>query len=524
MVDTDGYFYVIGYLGFDAKGPILNIFKYKPDGTYDGTRTGNIEPWTHFCSGQIDTTPNLSDDTEKTRFKNYIYSTLQPMLAQEIGFSDSNLWTGAYIPPHKYRSAKQDTYYGGFGAQQIARHLGSAPYCPCYADSVFTGTYVYSFPTVNFARIPKLRNSDSYVISNGWPNFKIFRYQYNGSTYVCLYQVAQNRNDNGSHDVFFIKGNQYFQTTEEGTGTGICTNTNGTSGAFQNVHVTMTPRIFKIGSYLYSTFQVNGCCFHLCRQPLSELSLIRKTGINSWSHYVETSDTLVFKRTSYSYDFCFLEGDGTPCTFSTPDNVRKIWCILCFGSSYDSLGELGNLNADLGWSSTQCSNFDGQVACVLRSYYLPADDGNNWGGTGDWIQNAIYFTDAKPCEDKTTIAGVSDSNDNKYQIHYNTHRMVTYHSPAGKNYFIFAYCYPKKKKQLYLAYARYTVDSDHKVRLTTKTYLSSESWGDSFGNLTSCSRIISMDLSNGHLWICFMNEDDTEVRYFHVLAKDLILE
>ena len=65
-----------------------------------------------------------------------------------------------------------------------------------------------------------------------------------------------------------------------------------------------------------------------------------------------------------------------------------------------------------------------------------------------------------------------------------------------------------------------------------------DGWGDSFGAFTECSRIISMNLKNGHLWITFMKDTGIDAtdqsaedkqaagcyRCFHILAKDLIQE
>lgn len=127
------------------------------------------------------------------------------------------------------------------------------------------------------------------------------------------------------------------------------------------------------------------------------------------------------------------------------------------------------------------------------------------------------------------------------RLYLNSHKIVPYTSPTGKHYMIYAYCYPGKKEQLYLGYVQYFVDKDNAVRLLTKMEFKSsteDDWGDSFGDLVHCSRIISMDLKNDHLWITFIKDTDTEVavdndsekkaagcyRYFHILVKDLIQE
>ena len=52
-----------------------------------------------------------------------------------------------------------------------------------------------------------------------------------------------------------------------------------------------------------------------------------------------------------------------------------------------------------------------------------------------------------------------------------------------------------------------------------------DQWSESIANcFASCSRIISMDCCAGHLWITWMNEDNSVYKYFHILAKDLVWE
>ena len=415
MVDNQGYFYAACLIGFDNYGPILRVYKYNLDGTLWGTWKSSATYWGHFCSDAVDTSPYLSNDTERARFKKYINNALQPVIAQCFGFDDSYIWVGAYIPPHKYRSSSsEDKYYGGFILEQIPQWFSCSLFYVCYANNnSFDSTNYYSFPSLTFARTAKLREGDNYVIPNGQNNFKIFRYKYNGVKYGNLYQRGQTSNDN-AFNIYTIRGDARFYTGTEGTGTGQSVNANG-SIAFSNVNVKMTPRIFQIGTYFYSTFQINGGYFYLCKQSLSEINLINQIGVSN-SHCMETYNSIIFKYTPYDYDFCLLEEDGTPCTDSTPDDMRKIWCILCFGSAY------GLLTEQLGWSVTMCNYDPTDIACVLRNYYLPVGDGGGWYATGDYVQNTIYTTEAKMLtanaeEGKAgTTVFVGETSD-LYQIH-----------------------------------------------------------------------------------------------------------
>ena len=91
-------------------------------------------------------------------------------------------------------------------------------------------------------------------------------------------------------------------------------------------------------------------------------------------------------------------------------------------------------------------------------------------------------------------------------------------------------CYPGKTKQLYLGYARvYFVSDPDDVRhavLGPKCEFreTASQWSSSFGNFTSCARIISMDCQNGHLWITWLNANNNSYYYFHIQAKDLVGE
>ena len=119
-------------------------------------------------------------------------------------------------------------------------------------------------------------------------------------------------------------------------------------------------------------------------------------------------------------------------------------------------------------------------------------------------------------------------------------------SISSRHYLIFAYCYPGKKQHLYLGYAQYMITPDYRVKLTTKTIFKAPDtgtngnvvWGDSFGPFTDCTRIVSMDLKAGNLWITFMKDSgiypqdrtleqkkqDAHYNYFHILVEDLIQE
>jgi hypothetical protein len=100
-------------------------------------------------------------------------------------------------------------------------------------------------------------------------------------------------------------------------------------------------------------------------------------------------------------------------------------------------------------------------------------------------------------------------------LYKNTHMFVV----CGE-YIIYAYCYPGGGKGLVLGVAHYALDSNKYVHLLTKREFVDSS-GNSFGNLTECTRIISMDAKNGHLWITFVKGTSTWC-HFHAFVDDII--
>lgn len=527
MVASNGKLYVVYFSGFNQYGPVLDVAccTYNNGNVSRTCRNSSLYPWYTFYGTTIGTTPIVSGETAPY-LKTFFHNALQPVIAQDINVNDDkNLWIGVFNPSEDFING-QTFRDGTFTILKIKTDFSDTSSSSITYLSFFSTSSQLSdneIPYLSFRSMVRRKASTSYVYPNETGNFKLFRYKNSNTTYTGFYFIAQEKpflNDitGDPHD--------YRLSYARGDADGLVPHkvqagTPSPQGEiFDNRHLTMSPRLLKIGDYIYSVILVNGCYFKLCKQALSAVGPTCPTGVNK-SHDMETSTLTKYKDTPYPYDFCLLEENGNPCTSSSDTSAtsRRIWCNLCFGCCYDLL------TTNFGWGSDYCKDYNGEIACVLRSYYLQANDGNNWTQTGDWVQNAVYFTGAKRGEEKTTVAGVSSTSDNKYQIHLNTHKMVPYHNASSnKNYFIFAYCCPDKAKQLYLAYAQYIVDSAHNVRLLTKIQFSKGNWGNSLTGLTSCSRIISMDLVGDHLWICFMNSDNTKIHYFHCLAQDLINE
>ena len=103
--------------------------------------------------------------------------------------------------------------------------------------------------------------------------------------------------------------------------------------------------------------------------------------------------------------------------------------------------------------------------------------------------------------------------------------MITLSSDFCRMSIIYAYCYPGKGNgqgnHLYIGYAPYVIESNVQLRLLTKTEFK-DAGGNSF--ITDCSRIISLDCKNGHVWLTYMNSDNTAYKYFYIKASDLVGE
>ena len=120
----------------------------------------------------------------------------------------------------------------------------------------------------------------------------------------------------------------------------------------------------------------------------------------------------------------------------------------------------------------------------------------------------------------------SDGDYDTDQPYKNTHKCCVYEASSDNQYIIYCYCHPGRTKQLYFGYAACWVDSSYKVRLGPKCEFreTSSQWSSSFSNFTSCARIVSLDCKNGHIWITWMDANDSGYYYFHILAKDLVGE
>jgi hypothetical protein len=202
--------------------------------------------------------------------------------------------------------------------------------------------------------------------------------------------------------------------------------------------------------------------------------------------------------------------DTTDCSYHADFEIVKasdnteLFLVLMY-SYGNRCNAMNSENADSQcWTTHYVSWGMSNIVLHIQS----STTGTNWTSGPE---NVIYTT--------TVAAGSASTAEtlSTSTLYKCTHKLVAYH-----NHIIYAYCYPGRKTHLILGVARYFIDSNRQFHLSIKREFIDSS-GNSFGNLTNCSRIISMDVSaNGHLWITWMSADNQTYYYFHANAQDVI--
>lgn len=284
----------------------------------------------------------------------------------------------------------------------------------------------------------------------------------------------------------------------------------GTGAASDDIRI--ANRFIKHDGYIYFLTWGWGYWLNLVMQNLDgqHIKAVFAPGI-----YTENKGCV--EPSHYDYDFSIVKN---------PNTGKLVLAILSFGGnngeSWVTLKSAYNLVKDYySWKPEK-------ISLVLRSYPLSAGTTSCDIQTDVWCtppENAIYTTELNfASEEACDMADTSKSD--LYRLYLNTHRVCTDITNPDSRYIFYCYCYPGKIKQLYFGYAPYSFDSNDRIVLGSKREFraSSEQWSNSFEGFTSCSRIVSMDCKNGHLWITWMNGDNTKYHAFHILVKDLVGE
>ena len=514
MVNEAGDLFTIWLKDFDPKGPRFFLGNYARGIYYD-----NSWPWQVACENNnlvLSTNPSFWHDGDWTCFIYNFYNAFHPCIPQEVDGTSNYIYCFTYTPSCRMISSSYN-YEGAVWVKWLKKEnqlelAGWARYPgrECFA-------------AMNWAY--NLRRWDSNGCLNNVAyctgNYQGFVYgNYMFIIFPCQLEVG--------HQTSAINLIRYACSNLDIQGA-VSVTCSGDSGI--NYAVEILSRFLKVGKYVYFATIADGYFFNLRRiipgQTAGDnIGTLEKVLTCLTDCYVERT-AYGNSWAPYGWDYCILEPDGTPSSPSSPDSGGKILCVFSFGGggSY-----IPNMGSDRKWSSTYVSWTYNRAVGVIASLYFDGVTAETQRANA-FAQNRIYITDGNRASG--TFVDINDtSKTDLYRLYLNSHKMVPYTSPSGRHYLIYAYCYPGKKKHLYLGYAQYFVDANHEVRLLTKIEFKeagNSGWGDSFGGFTNCDRIISMDLRGGHLWITFMGNENSQgdtsgYYYFHIKASDLIKE
>ena len=506
MVDWDGDLYTIHVSGFDSSGIKLCLKKNQNGST---TKTKEFYPWLYIpnttVSGKVTTDPKLTESTDPDSFKNSIHNAFMPTLVQETDEASGYLRMFLAIPPTRYMNATctdankdPSSSIEGMMSLRFVKDLESNPLTAFYYHNQNGALWF-------------CRTACRYISGHKYPvinsNYASFLWAGVGASSMWLYYFA---GENSKKSLYYIRVTT--KLGEEGNGSAVC-KTNADTGGNNSDHIKIASRFIKKNGYVYFMSWMAGYYVDLLMRDLSEQyrRICILPGI-----YTETY-TSGAEPSPYDYDFCILNNPAT--------NTLSLGA-LSFGGNNEA--SYATLKTACNWTSTYCNWTVKNISLVLRSSPLSTGTDYEYISADDWYtapQNIIYTTDIT--WGNGTACDLADtSKEDSKRFYLNTHRICTDVTNSDCKYLFYCYCYPGKKTQLYLGYARYYFDSNNRILLGPKCEFraSASQWSDSFGNFTSCSRIISMDCKNGHLWITWMNADNTKYYAFHILVKDLVGE
>lgn len=522
MVDSNGNLYTISLCEFNSSdGPCFEVRKY-----YNvSTDIPNIKsdsftfyPWTEIdpdVKPQCTEKPafnhssfsgiSVTEDTEKTYFKDYIHNAFLPCLAQEVDGGPDCLYGFIYIPTTRLMNIQVDkSQYekaenGGTEGVlffEISKDLSGmeTDYIPQTTCRAFQYNYLRLY-AVNW----------NYKLQPQFGNFTAYYY----GDKLYLYNLC-NINNVGANAHYTY--HSIFNTNFNTNGTYSSSEINTTNGAQYNISA--NPKFIKIGDYVYSMEMRDGYTPYLNMQSIKNGSVNLKSKCYKFL-YLETTRQ---GHSSSLYHFDYH-------VFDAGDN-KRVWCVLGFQSSnqYSDLKDEGGWNGNYLYSNNN-SSVSKKISLVLWSLPLSSgvgqeNFGSYTGNATECAQNMIYSTNVG----SWTATSVTDTSSNDSErLYLNTQKMCVY-SKGSKNYIIYAYCYPGKSgkgNHLYIGYAPYVITSDARLRLLTKVEFKDT---DDNSFITDCSRIISLDCKNGHVWLTYMNKENTSYKYFYIKASDLIGE
>ena len=512
MVDNQGYLYLAFEYTFQHQG--LNL-KFRKANSNGGSYQVSYDPWNEMLPGIYYSErayPKLVQDNSNylDEFKNHVHNVFQQSFVQEMeGTNSDYIYFLSYMPP--------------------------ARYCDDYASSLNKpdreGLFIFKMNKLNFQiESKKLYSASEYSSlaydrtpspTNNWSftKFNLPESNYQGfldGDYIYIIYLAKESSESNALRTYYLKVKANDLSVLESSQSAIGNNNNFPPGGAQ-----LVSRFQKLDSDIYFSFINAGFYYRLGSYRTSQHAFRANIGPALW--LVTLADGSC-SSTTFHTDFCMIKSDtGVP-----------IWCMFCFNSNARG----SYCNSNFNWTSTYMNWDPSNVCLCVSSYPLSTTQTyNDYGGQSNiYPSDTLYSTIL--LQNCSSWAGTSNGNyistarestkSDLYRSYLNTHKIVPYTSPSGKRYFIFAYCYPGKKTHAYIGYCTYSINSSNFVHLNTKVILKSpdsgDNWGDSFSSLTDCSRIISLDVKNGYVWMSWMNADNSKYYYFYIKASDLIPE
>lgn len=452
----------------------------------------NISNGTTSCT----VTPKNAQSDDDIYHKTILHNMFASSIAQEVMGSGttSSFFVSLWLPPLRWANTNHESYRCESYVQikvrksDLSMEKGSDTYYGSFAEC--GRTCFMPARTTNWNR----------YLQPEWGNFKSC---YDGN---CLYRFyLRNKNEHSDLSNTMYMALYYSQIIPQSSYNWSETTKMLLSQNYLTDNYYMGSRFISFNSAIYWSW---------CSSP------------STWSyHQIVRLD----KSTGVAVDKLACAYGGTFCADSQCGRTQRDFCILKNGNQpvfcsmeFKWTASNNDLKSERGWHNSYNNWGYSDLVCLL--YSVPFSDNATKErdisfdtNLSTYAQNVIYRTNVTrstnlPCSNK----GGSSLD----RLSLNTQMLVPYTSPSGKNYIIYAYCYPGKATQLHLGYAPYYFDSTGHVRLMPKTEF------QNFDKFNDCYRIYHMDLKNGHLWIAFVgyNKGYPSFHFFHMLAKDLVKE
>ncbi|MDR2396743.1 MAG: hypothetical protein LBD69_02740, partial [Puniceicoccales bacterium] len=462
LVDSAGDLYAVRMDTGGWGGPSWYINRLSAN-----SQNGISGDWNSFGVGKCDgrygatTRLSLSNSSEEALFKSYGWHILQPCIAQEVNGTTDYLYAFVFAPPARWTGSSNDCE--GIGWVKLQKSKISRSGGHIVGAKLFNYGSVLHINTFTPLNPNYNQNLFSAIHDVGAGKTSVYWLSTQGASglrlnYLTLDNAGNDLVSTSSHDTRCANSDEY--------------NLNWT--------YTIEPRILK-GNDKYYLSVVNDICAYLYEANASTGNTTSHTNFpfSSWSGIIESA----YAQRVYHSDIGMVK---------TSNGTEVLLMLHMAKGSYLTA-------VDNRWSTSYVTWSLGNIVLGLASRV-----GSTWKLPPENCLAVFPVTSA-------TVGDATSAS----TLYKNTNMFVV----CGE-YIIYAYCYPGGGKGLVLGVAHYTLDANKHVHLLTKREFVDSS-GNSFSHLTECTRIISMDAKNGHLWITFV-KGISNYYYFHAFVDDII--